>query len=609
MASLLPLLASSSTTVSVTPTSFASFRRPLFLNKSQTSSRLVVLPCKAKHRDHNNPGSNDQDAATSFREGKFDRRDVLFGLGAGGLYGAGAAGFDLNRFALADPIPAPDLSKCGPTTEDKTGLDCCPPKSDIIHKFKLPASPPEVLRIRLAAQNAAKDPEYVAKYREAIKRMKGLPNDDPRNFWNQANVHCAYCEGSHHYTMGGNLKEIQVHSSWLFYPFHRWYLYFYERILADLIQDPTFALPFWNWDAPEGMYMPAIFEDDSVLNPLYDAKRNTRHRVPGTVLDLNYKKNGTDDNTRDDDTIIRENLFTMNKQMLSISSTDWCLFFGDPYRPGCSPCAGNIEHKPHNTVHNWTGTDRKLPPKTGEDMGVFYSAGRDPIFFAHHANVDRMWYLWKKNFKGQDITYTDWLDSAFLFYDEKQRLVHVTVRDSLDTALLGYDYESVDIPWKDHKYKPTPRFPANKTKPQFSFAELCTKFPDTLDSTISVEVARPEEVRNRSDAEKAKQEEVLVIRGIEFPATVPVKFDVYVNDDADSPSGPDKSEFAGSFVHVSHRHDHIIKTKLRLGITQLLRDLGAAKEDSVVVTLVPRNGEGKITIGGFSIELSSCECA
>ncbi|CAL9015392.1 unnamed protein product, partial [Prunus brigantina] len=175
-------------------------------------------------------------------------------------------------------------------------------------------------------------------------------------------------------------------------------------------------------------------------------------------------------------------------------------------------------------------------------------------------------------------------------------LVHVAVRDSLDKAFLGYDYQPVDIPWIVPTYKLTPRFPAKKTEPQVSFAELSTKFPATLDSTISVEVAMPEEVRNRSDAEKAKQEEVLVIRGIEFLANVPVKFDVYVNDDAGSPSGPDKSEFVGSFVHVRHRYDHIIKTKLTLGITQLLEDLGAAKDGSVVVTLVLRNGEGKITI-------------
>ncbi|XP_008225001.1 PREDICTED: polyphenol oxidase I, chloroplastic-like [Prunus mume] len=608
-------------------TSIASFRPALFPSKSQTNclvgngrhwfavggSRLLLLPCKAKHGDHNNPSSKNQDEVTSSREGKFDRRDMLFGLGAGGLYGAAAAGLDLNRFALADPIPAPDINKCTLTTEDLKGLDCCPKKTDIIYNFQLPASPPAVLRTRPAAHNAAYHPEYVAKYRLAIELMKGLGEDDPRNFRNQANVHCAYCEGSYHYTMptkhgiiDGILKEIQVHSSWLFYPFHRWYLYFYERILADLIHDPTFALPFWNWDAPDGMYMPAIFEDDPVLNPLYDANRNAKHRLPGTVLDLNY--HGKDGNTKDDNTIINDNLRTMNSKMLSISSTDWCSFFGHPYRAGYqpNPGAGNIESIPHNTVHNWTGTDSSLPPYTGEDMGVFYSAGRDPIFFAHHANVDRMWYLWKNNFGGQDIEDTDWLDSSFLFYDEKQRLVRVTVRDSLDTTLLGYDYQCADIPWIDPAYKPTPRLPANKTEPQVYFAELSAKFPATLDSTISVEVARPEEVRNRSDVEKAKQEEVLVIRGIEFPANVPVKFDVYVNDDASSPSGPDKSEFAGSFVHVRHRHDHIIKTKLTLGITRLLEDLGAAKDDSVVVTLVPRNGEGKITIGGFSIELSPC---
>jgi polyphenol oxidase len=43
------------------------------------------------------------------------------------------------------------------------------------------------MRIRPAAHLV--DKAYVAKYAEAIALMKSLPDDDPRSFKNQANVH------------------------------------------------------------------------------------------------------------------------------------------------------------------------------------------------------------------------------------------------------------------------------------------------------------------------------------------------------------------------------------------------------------------------------------
>jgi Common central domain of tyrosinase len=31
------------------------------------------------------------------------------------------------------------------------------------------------------------------------------------------------------------------------------------------------------------------------------------------------------------------------------------------------------------------------------DMTDFETAGRNPIFFAHHGNLDRLWEIWRKN--------------------------------------------------------------------------------------------------------------------------------------------------------------------------------------------------------------------
>ncbi|PKA63734.1 Polyphenol oxidase, chloroplastic [Apostasia shenzhenica] len=99
--------------------------------------------------------------------------------------------------------------------------------------------------------------------------------------------------------------------------------------------------------------------------------------------------------------------------------------------------------------------------------------------------------------------------------------------------------------------------------------------------------------------------------GIELDRGLHVKFDVYINSpEAAEPMGP-ASEFAGSFVNVPHNHRHskkktALKTNLRLGISDLIGDIGAENDDSLVVSLVPRTTNGdKVKIGGIRIEFSS----
>ncbi|KAM0040142.1 putative catechol oxidase [Helianthus debilis subsp. tardiflorus] len=107
--------------------------------------------------------------------------------------------------------------------------------------------------------------EQVDKYRQAIQAMRDLPEDHPHSFVNQAKIRCAYCNGGYTQVDNGFPDiEIQIHNSWLFFPFHWWYLYFSERILGKLINDPTFALPFWKWDEPVGMPIPEMFVPEVV---------------------------------------------------------------------------------------------------------------------------------------------------------------------------------------------------------------------------------------------------------------------------------------------------------------------------------------------------------
>ena len=100
---------------------------------------------------------------------------------------------------------------------------------------------------------------------------------------------------------------------------------------------------------------------------------------------------------------------------------------------------------------------------------------------------------------------------------------------------------------------------------------------------------------------------MLLIKGIELDRDDFVKFDVYINDEDYSVSKPSNSEFAGSLVNVPHKHTQRMKTKtsLRLAINELLEDLGAEDDESVIVTIVPRAGTDGVTIGGIEIEFVS----
>ncbi|XP_031091206.1 polyphenol oxidase II, chloroplastic-like [Ipomoea triloba] len=569
-------------------------------------SQLCLHSAKRSHR-HFKVSCTAADGGES--QPKLDRRDVILGLG--GLYGA-ASLITTPLAAVADPIQAPEVSKCvvPPADLPPNALvdNCCPPVASNVVDYKVPFTSPAAMRVRPAAHRM--DRAYAAKFEKAIALMKALPADDPRNFYQQANVHCAYCNGGY-VQVGFPDKEIQVHNSWLFFPFHRWYLYFYERILGKLIGDPTFALPFWNWDTQEGMVIPSVF----TANPnssLYNENRNQSH-LPPTVVDLGY--DGKDTPATDEDRI-SNNLFLVYKNMVSNAGTAE-MFLGKPYRAGDAPNSnkegmgpGNIESVPHTPIHRWVG-DVKPRTQNGEDLGNFYSAGRDVLFYCHHANVDRMWTIWqqlggagKGRRRGRDFPDSDWLDSTFIFYDENAQAVRVRVGDALDNQKLGYKYEFTKLPWLDSKPKPVPAtkrgLAARSTAPF-----VTSVFPVTLDKVVQVKVARPR--KSRSKEEKEAEEEILLIEGIEVAMDEYAKFDVYLNDEDEPGAGKLKAEYAGSFASLPHKRKGSMKIRasLSLGLNEPLEDLGAEDDDAVLVTLAPKVGGGVVTVDNIKIVYGS----
>jgi tyrosinase len=76
----------------------------------------------------------------------------------------------------------------------------------------------------------------------------------------------------------------------------------------------------------------------------------------------------------------------------------------------------------HNDVHVWVGGSMSAVPV----------AGFDPVFWSHHAMIDRLWYLWQLAHPGA-LPPAQTLDLALAPFP-------MTVRQTLDISLLGYEY-------------------------------------------------------------------------------------------------------------------------------------------------------------------------
>ena len=70
--------------------------------------------------------------------------------------------------------------------------------------------------------------------------------------------------------------------------------------------------------------------------------------------------------------------------------------------------------------------------EVGGTMGDISVAGYDPIFWAHHCMIDRLWYLWQLDHPGVG------LPAAYL--GQALPPFGMTVRQTLDITTLGYDY-------------------------------------------------------------------------------------------------------------------------------------------------------------------------
>jgi tyrosinase len=259
-------------------------------------------------------------------------------------------------------------------------------------------------------------------YRKAVKAMMALPVSDRRSWVNQAKIH---------------LNAPCPHSNWFFLPWHREYLLRFEGIVRQLGGDPSFNLPYWDWI--NDRQVPAAFWDlpNVTANPLNIANLNF---LPLEGSDATLKAyNDYTGRVRGatSTTVIGDNV-TFSRQryhqdVINVNSfTDFASNAAGALN--VQPGGATFEDSYHGEVHvSIAGPMRQM------------MSPLDPIFWLHHANVDRIWTVWRKNNPG--VAYpSNWQNFQFnagMFADSTGAGTPARkVGDLQDSEALGYVYEA-----------------------------------------------------------------------------------------------------------------------------------------------------------------------
>jgi hypothetical protein len=191
-----------------------------------------------------------------------------------------------------------------------------------------------------------------------------------------------------------------VHESGRFYPWHRAMLYFVERILRKNFSQDTrgvvkddLRLIYWNWEADQNL--PDIYNHSDLYPALF----------AGDFTGL---------------------------AAADVSVQGY--LFPDPAQFG-----GTINGSLGRTPDTTGGPHAAVHKGFSGYMHSLATAANAPIFYAHHANIDRFWSSWH-SICNQSLSFNGTLG---FFYDENGTWSSVNFDLLSDEAAWGYNYSSL----------------------------------------------------------------------------------------------------------------------------------------------------------------------
>jgi hypothetical protein len=349
-----------------------------------------------------------------------------------------------------------------------------------------------------------------------------------------------------------------------FFAWHRMYLYYLERVMRWAAADPTLTLPYWDYTNPAQTALPAEFR--STTSPLYDWRRSPPVNLG--QLALNPRITNIDGPLTTDTTFLQ-------------------------YEK-------DIETGVHGNVH--CAIAQTCPVAL---MGLVGVAANDPIFYIHHANIDRMWSCWQ-HLHPNELPGT-WQNQSFSFVDETGTKVTRVVKDFIDTKALGYVYDNDS---QCTRATATTQLAMQTSKP----SNIEQAFPTILFSgaavplnptTTSVDVAISPTTRPRRTA--------LVLRDVSSLFAPGALLDVYVakNDDPSTKIYVATINWFGVFDHADHtnhmQHNGPIARTFEYDITQQLQTLGFP--NTKVLTVIFEANSGLVATGNQTATANAVRAA
>lgn len=357
-----------------------------------------------------------------------------------------------------------------------------------------------------------------------------------------------------------------------FFTWHRIYLKYYERVLRKLSGDANFTLPYWNYydemGPEDGVALPKLVRGSST-GSLYD-----QYRTPG----LNTNATSIDPS------------WAANEQAFDFTS-----FQNFSY---------SLEQQPHGMMHCGAGFGCQAP-----DMGIVPVAGLDPVFYMHHANIDRLFQCWLiRKANGQPIT-LEWakanlgqpqsfFDQRWFFVDEDGASVSMTVAELFQPGGIDYTYAQTT-----NCVQPAP--PETPAAPEGVVAPRATAINTGAISLRGTAQSVPLAPSTLEGPEPQLPEgvvvepgrSVLVLEDVVIEGSPGVTYNIYVA----RKNAPAQRIYVASlnFFNVLHPHggeheEHAAGPRghklLFYDITSELAELGNPGESDVAVTFEPSHG-------------------
>jgi len=413
--------------------------------------------------------------------------------------------------------------------------------------------------------------------RVGVRVMQSRTASSPTSWIFQANIH-GFPQGS-----GSNpaWRSCQ-HGSFFFLAWHRMYLYFFERILRAASGSRNLTLPYWNYskDTPTARALPLPFRPQTIGNPPTSNPLYVAQRAPGINTGA----------------LLPPSAVQTGSAMGTLNFTGGAFHFGGrtvvaPTNSGGG--GGRLEFQPHNAIH----------VQVGGWMGSPSWAARDPIFWLHHANIDRLWNQWLNMGGGRanPVASAQWTTPAFNFFTETGAPVTMSACQILNSATqLGYLYDT-DGPPVGGVCATTPTAPAIAGVSAVPQQTIATRQGNVTlgDQPVTVNVVLGTQAKAALEAAAAGDKTYLLnIEGIAYTGQPGAHFEVYLN----LPAGDSEPDWKGPHYvgnlalfgmrsHGGGSHTAHAGQKYTFDITEVARNLRARNlwnENRLSVTFVAR---------------------